>query len=160
MTAFLKPVLFTGLGVCCLVIGASAQPPAPVSLPATQPVQPAGQSLPRMTTVPGVYPNSIAMAQPGTFYGFDGHDSESRNLAKAIANAKGDGDIEKSKDKLKEHLDKHFEARQKRHEDDVKALEEQVKKLKDMIGKRKENKREIIDERTKQLVREAQGLGW
>ncbi len=114
------------------------------------------------TTLTGAYstsPFAVAQGYPA-FYGVEGHDLESRNLAKAVANAKGDGDIEKAKDKLKDHLDKQFESRQKRHEDEVKALEEQVKKLKDMIGKRKENKREIIDERSKQLVRDAQGLGW
>lgn len=165
MTAFLKPVLFTGLGVCCLVLGAGAQNPAPVAQPAALPALPAGQTFPRTTTAQGTttfapVADSRFMAGQGTFYSFDGHDQESRNLAKAVANAKTDGDIEKSKDKLKDHLDKQFEGRQKRHEDEIKALEEQVKKLKDMIGKRKENKREIIDERTKQLVREAQGLGW
>lgn len=161
MTAFLKPVLFTGLGVCCLTLGVGAQtaPPAP-----PQPALPGFPTAPARVapTAQGSYsasPLTLAYGQ-NTFYTVDGQDQESRNLAKAVANAKGDGDIEKARDKLKDHLDKQFEARQKRHEDEVKALEEQVKKLKDMIGKRKENKREIIDERSKQLVRDAQGLGW
>ena len=156
MTAILKPVLFTGLGVCCLVLGAGAQSPAPVAQPA-----PVVNTTPRLTAPAMTATLQGFPGQPGqSFYSFDGHDQESRNLAKAAATAKGDGDIEKAKDKLKEHLDKQFEARQKRHEDEVKALEEQVKRIKDMISKRKENKREIIDERTKQLIREAQGLGW
>jgi hypothetical protein len=162
MTAYLKPLLFTGLGVCCLVIGADAQTPAPAAQPtpvpprATAPAFP-GQSVPLTATAHGTY---TTLQGAGGFYYGEAFDGEARNLAKAVAAAKGDGDIEKAKDKLKDHLDKQFEARQKRHEDEVKALEEQVKRLKDMIGKRKDNKREIIDERTKQLIRDAQGLGW
>ncbi len=159
MMSFLKPVLFTGLGVSCLAIGAGAQSPAPVAQP-SPPAPPVPARVAPLTTT-GVYTQNFPFGPGGTaFYNYDGFDNESRSLAKAVATAKTDGDIEKAKDKLKDHLDKQFETRQKHHEDQVKALEEQVKKLKDMIGKRKENKREIIDERTKQLVREAQGLGW
>ncbi len=39
-------------------------------------------------------------------------------------------------------------------------LEAQVKRLKEMVSKRQENKKAIIDDRTKQLEREATGLGW
>jgi hypothetical protein len=170
MTAFLKPVLFTGLGVCCLAIGAGAQAPvaAPAAAPAPQPALTraanAAQSVPLTAAAQGTTTYSAFgspfLAQGGSFYGAERFDPEARKIAKQIADAKTDGDKEKGKDKLKEHLDKQFEDRQKQHEKDVAALEEQVKKLKDMISKRKENKREIIDERTKQLIREAQGLGW
>lgn len=162
MTVFLKSILLTGLGVCCLAIGAGAQSPAPVAAPQpARSVGVTGQAAPLATATVQGYPLTLNAAQGGTYVtGFDWNDGEARKIAKQIADAKGEGDREKARDALKTHLEKQFEARQKHHEEQVEALEAQVKKLKDMIGKRKENKREIIDERTKQLVRDAQGLGW
>ena len=64
------------------------------------------------------------------------------------------------KTKLSDLLEKQFDQRQKRHEDEIKQLEAQIKKLKDLVEKRQENRREIITARLNQIVKESQGLGW
>jgi hypothetical protein len=161
MTAFGKPALFAGLCVGCLALGGGAQTPAPPSPPS--PVTPAlpaavagqggyGGFAPLATTVQG---DRVYYA-----YGFGAADAEALKLARQINDAKTDTDKDKLRDKMKDVLDKAFEERQKRHEKEIEALEAQIKKLKAMVDKRKENKREIIDERVKQLQRDAAGLGW
>jgi len=90
----------------------------------------------------------------------DPADGEAKKIAKQLSEAKTDSEKDKLKEKLKELLTKQFDDRQKRHEKELDALETQVKKLKEMVNKRQENKKDIIDERTKQLGREAAGLGW
>jgi hypothetical protein len=81
-------------------------------------------------------------------------------FARQLAEAKSDGDREKIKGQLSEVLEKQFDQRQKRHEEEIKALEAQIKKLKDLVDKRQENRREIISARLNQIVKESQGLGW
>jgi hypothetical protein len=163
MTAFVKPSLFAGLCVGCLALSGGAQtsapvptPPAPVSPPivlqATPAVAGQGTFAPLATTVQN---DRVFYA-----YGFGAADGEALKLARQIQDAKSDEAKEKLRDKMKDVLDKAFEDRQKRHEKEIENLESQVKKLKEMVSKRKENKREIIDERVKQLTRDAAGLGW
>ncbi len=109
-----------------------------------------------------MYTARVAQAQGGDrlwIYGDQSH-GEAVRLAKQIADAKSDTDKEKLRDKLKDVLNKAFDARQKQHEQEIAALEKQIDRLKKMVEKRQENKKEIIEERTKQLLREAQGLGW
>ncbi len=81
-------------------------------------------------------------------------------LAQQLAAAKSDSDREKLKGQLAEVLEKQFDQRQKRHEEEIKQLEAQIKKLKDLVDKRQENRREIIASRLDQIVKESQGLGW
>jgi len=81
-------------------------------------------------------------------------------FARQLAEAKSDGDREKLKGQLAEVLEKQFDQRQKRHEEEIKQLEAQIKKLKDLVDKRQENRREIISARLNQIVKESQGLGW
>jgi hypothetical protein len=81
-------------------------------------------------------------------------------FARQLAEAKSDGDREKIKGQLAEVLEKQFDQRQKRHEEEIKQLEAQIKKLKDLVDKRQENRREIISARLNQIVKESQGLGW
>ncbi len=81
-------------------------------------------------------------------------------LARQLAEAKSDGDREKLKAQISEVLEKQFDQRQKRHEEEIKELEAQLKRLKDLVDKRQENRRQIITDRLNQIVRESQGLGW
>ena len=85
---------------------------------------------------------------------------QAEQLAQQLAAAKSDSDREKIKGQLAETLEKQFDQRQKRHEEEIKSLEAQVKKLKDLVDKRQENRREIIARRLNQIVKESQGLGW
>ena len=85
---------------------------------------------------------------------------QAEQLAQQLAAAKSDSDREKIKAQLAEILEKQFDQRQKRHEEEIKQLEAQIKKLKDLVDKRQENRREIIGARLNQIVKESQGLGW
>ena len=89
-----------------------------------------------------------------------GYSHEAEQLAQQLGEAKSDSDRDKIKAQLAEILEKQFDQRQKRHEEELKALEAQVKKLKDLVDKRQENRRDIIRARLNQIEKEAQGLGW
>jgi hypothetical protein len=90
----------------------------------------------------------------------EGLSGQAEQLAQQLAQAKSDSDRDKIKGQLSEVLEKQFDERQKRHEQELKALEAQVKELKNLVDKRQENRREIIGARLNQIVKEAQGLGW
>lgn len=53
-----------------------------------------------------------------------------------------------------------FDARQDVRERELKQLEEQVGKLREMHQRRAKQRDQIIDERVRQLLRDADGLGW
>lgn len=84
---------------------------------------------------------------------------KSAELVKQLAKAEGEK-RDKIKDQLTDTIGKQFDARQKRHEDEIKVLENQVRKLKELVRKRQDNRREIVSRRLEQLLREAEGLGW
>ena len=85
---------------------------------------------------------------------------EADQLARQLGEAKADSDRDKLKARLGEVLEKQFDQRQRRHENEIEALEAQVKKLKDLVQRRQENRREIVGRRLDQVLRESQGLGW
>jgi hypothetical protein len=85
---------------------------------------------------------------------------ETEKLARQLAKAKTEGERENLRGKLNDLLEKQFDERQKKHKAESEALETQVKKLKDLIATRNENRKEIINRRLEQIVRDAQGLGW
>jgi hypothetical protein len=81
-------------------------------------------------------------------------------LSRKLGGAKSETDRSQIKTQLTEVLEKQFELRQKRHQDEIAGLEAKVKKLKDLVEKRQENRREIVSKRVDQIVRDAEGLGW
>jgi hypothetical protein len=89
-----------------------------------------------------------------------GLSGQAEQLVQQLAGAKSDSDRDKLKGQLAEILEKQFDQRQKRHEEELKELETQVKKLKDLVDKRQENRRDIIRARLTQIEKESQGLGW
>jgi hypothetical protein len=64
------------------------------------------------------------------------------------------------KAKLTEILTKQFDARQKRHHQEIEGLEAKVLKLKELVSKRQASREEIVTRRLEQVVRDSQGLGW
>ena len=176
MKAYTKVLILAALGVSCLTLNTGAQQPQVIENDRRLPA-PAILPVPRATAQPGVfapatpgvfapateYPAVVREYIPGGNLGyaiFTRDDGEILNLTKQLSEAKADGDKEKIKEKLKELLVKQFDDRQKRHEKELEALEAQVKKLKEMVGKRQDNKKDIVEERMKQLQRDALGLGW
>jgi hypothetical protein len=81
-------------------------------------------------------------------------------LAKKLGGAKSDTDRSQIKTQLSEALEKQFDLRQKRHQEEIAGLEAKVKKLKGLVGKRQENRREIVSKRLDQILSNAEGLGW
>ena len=65
--------------------------------------------------------------------GREGLSHQAEQLAQQLAAAKSDSDRDKIKSQLAEILEKQFDQRQKRHEEEIKQLEAQVKKLKDLV---------------------------
>jgi hypothetical protein len=125
--------------------------PVPPQPPSPADIRPPGAfSFPRgvFYTGPGGSPEEANLA----------HQAE--QLARQLGEAKSDSDRSKIRTQLGEVLEKQFDQRQKRHEDEIKQLEAQIKKLKDLVDKRQENRREIISARLNQIVKESQGLGW
>ncbi len=84
---------------------------------------------------------------------------QTEDLVRQLRTAEGDKK-EEIKTKLTDLLNKQFDLRQQRHQEEIKALEAQVRRLKGLVEKRQENRREIISKRLDQLVRDAEGLGW
>jgi hypothetical protein len=85
---------------------------------------------------------------------------QAEQLARRLADAKSDSDRDKIKGDLRDVLEKQFELRQRRHEQEIEALEAQVKKLKDLVRRRSDNRREIVAKRLDQILSDAEGLGW
>jgi hypothetical protein len=84
---------------------------------------------------------------------------QSEALAKQLGKAEGKDKL-KITAKLTETLDMQFNLRQKRHEAEIEALENQVRKLKEQVQKRQANRRDIVNKRLEQLMRDADGLSW
>jgi multidrug resistance efflux pump len=61
---------------------------------------------------------------------------------------------------MREDLTKRFQARLSAHEKEILQLEAKVKQLREQLELRCKKQDEIVDFRLKQLLREAQGLGW
>lgn len=122
-------------------------------------------------TVPQVFGYGGWSAQPPTPYDPElaelnrlDHELEqaSRKLVSQLAQSP-ENDAESRdqlKAKLRETLDKQFEAQIKLRETEVARIEERVKKLRDMINKRSAARKTIVDRRQQQLIDEAEGLGW
>lgn len=181
MTAFVKAMLMSALAVGCLSLGGGAQQPSAPPAPPPPPVLPVPGVAPTIITtkdgttrlIQGVGGDSYFSGEAVKAYtlakGAEGgrlvfstfaEDGKARALAQKIVDAKSDSEKDKLKEQLNEMLTKAFTERQAVHNKQIEALEAQLKKLKQMVAKREDNKREIIEERTKQLLNEAQGLGW
>lgn len=87
---------------------------------------------------------------------------KSRKLVTELAQSP-ENDAEASdqlKAKLRETLDKQFDAQLKLRETEVARIEERVKKLREVINKRSAARKAIVDRRQQQLIDDAEGLGW
>jgi hypothetical protein len=182
MTAFVKPMLMSALGVSCLAIAGTAQMPTPFAPPPPPesvvglvgqpaPVAVARPTPPATVRVLGDQGGTYRFA-PGTaawsgnearvLFGFaaSAEDAKAAELTRKLLAAKSDDEKDKLRDQIKAALDKAFSERQKAHEEQIKGLEEQLKKLKKMVSDRQDAKAEIIADRMKQLEKDAKGLGW
>jgi hypothetical protein len=84
----------------------------------------------------------------------------SAGLAELWPVVQSDSDREKVQKALREAVKREFLARLQPQEEEVKALEARVQQLRKQLDLRRSKQDEIVDFRTQQLLREAQGLGW
>jgi len=61
---------------------------------------------------------------------------------------------------LSKAIAKHFDIRQETRERELKQLEAQVRRLRELHDKRTKEKGQIVQDRVRQLLRDADGLGW
>jgi hypothetical protein len=164
-----RVLLIGGLAAAALTIAAAG---AALSQ-APPPAQPARVAVP--------VPPSAANYSGGAFaytpgqnvysYGFQAVSSEQAQAAAALEQksrellakytATEDSD-EKAKvvEQLTAAVGEQFDARQGIRQQELKRLEEQLKKLRALHDRRATEKSQIIEDRVKQLLRDADGLGW
>lgn len=63
-------------------------------------------------------------------------------------------------DDLQRVITEHFEIRQQIREKELQDLQAQIKRLQELHDRRKQEKDRIIGDRLRQLLRDAEGLGW
>jgi hypothetical protein len=168
--------LLAALVFAALVATALAQPPSP------SPGAPSGNTVPQARNSPlmpaGGYaggfqaPNFTPYESAGyqtTFFspGWRQPGTEEMGLAKQadelihqLEAASTDLQRSELRTKLGDILSKQFDARQKRHRQEIEALEAKVAKLKELVNKRQASREEIVTRRLEQVLRDSQGLGW
>jgi hypothetical protein len=168
--------LVTALVFAALVATAGAQAPAPA------PANPGSNNLPLLAGpnlvpvggyqgpyvsqhAPNRYPTdsqalwfSPAWSQPGAEE--IGLAKQADELIHQLEAATTDLQRSEIRTKLGDILSKQFDARQKRHRQEIEALEAKVAKLKDLVNKRQASREEIVTRRLEQVLRDSQGLGW
>jgi hypothetical protein len=81
-------------------------------------------------------------------------EQQSMELGRKYNKAKDSAEREELRQQLVEVVEKHFQFRQDRREQQVKQLEEQLERLRKSVTKRTENKQVIIERRVSQLTGE------
>ena len=100
------------------------------------------------------------LGQNGFRVEFFDRQQESARLAQQYIKAEKEDEKKQIRSKLANVLAKQFDAQVARQEKDLADLEKQIASLKALLKKRTDAKTAIIDHRTEQLIRDAQGLGW
>lgn len=110
--------------------------------------------------------------QPGQSGGFFGHNgtlaftwpgqksAEVARLAHEYANTDKEEAKQEIHKKIHDLLNQQFDENAKQQAKELADLEEQITKLRSTLSKRAEHKSEIVDNRLKQLLDEAKGMGW
>jgi hypothetical protein len=98
-----------------------------------------------------------------TYYPAPAHSEQEAKAREIITKYKATED-EKERGKLVDDLttavSEQFDARQEAREGELKQLEEQLRKLRELHARRAKGKDEIVRDRVRQLLRDADGLGW
>jgi hypothetical protein len=66
----------------------------------------------------------------------------------------------KLSEELEQVITKHFEIRQKIRARELEELQSQIRRLQELHERRQQEKSQIVADRLRQVLREAQGLGW
>jgi hypothetical protein len=180
MSAKLSIGLLAALGVSVLLASALAQQPAvivseppargsadlfnldakPLTLNAKGYALDATPFLAQQVNPSGDYATSYTVANPATRNAESQLGRRAEELSRKLGGTKSESDRSEIKNELSQILEKAFDLRQKRHQEEIAGLEAKIKKLKDLVEKRQENRREIIAKKLDQILRDAEGLGW
>lgn len=87
-------------------------------------------------------------------------DDETREVIEAYRRTDDEAEKARIAKALPELVGKEFDARQKIREHELKQLEEQLRKLQELHQRRAKQRDQIVEERVRQLLRDADGLGW
>jgi hypothetical protein len=102
-------------------------------------------------------------ALPGGYYPVQVRTEQDAKSREIISQYKATED-EKTRGKLVDDLtaavSEQFDARQEAREAELKQLEEQLRKLRELQARRAKAKEEIVRDRVRALLRDADGLGW
>lgn len=84
-------------------------------------------------------------------------DRKTHELAIRVREARGE-ERTKLKTEITEHVNKHFEVRQKRRELQLKRMEEELQRLRDAISSRNKSRDTIVTNHIKELIGEERDL--
>jgi flagellar motility protein MotE (MotC chaperone) len=87
-------------------------------------------------------------------------DQKTRELVAKYSQTENEDERAKIVEQLTSAVGEQFEAKQEARQQELKRLEEQLKKLRQLHDRRASEKSQIIEDRVKQLLRDADGLGW
>ena len=88
------------------------------------------------------------------------HDDETRKLIQAYRLTQDENEKARIAKALPALLAKQFDARQQVRERELMQLEDQLRKLQELHQRRAKQRDQIVEERVRQLLRDADGLGW
>jgi hypothetical protein len=87
-------------------------------------------------------------------------DAETREQIEAYRRTQDNDEKIRIAKALPDLVGKQFDARQEVRERELKQLEEQLHKLQELHQRRAKQREQIVEERVRQLLRDADGLGW
>lgn len=123
-------------------------------------------TLPQIGQAPAAAPFAIGQPPVGQPFSisFTGERDAHENKIRELLGQYSKTEKEEERAKLAEGLDKiiaeQFDLRQKERAAELKELEDQLAQLKKLHEKRTSQKETIVRERSRQLLRDAEGLGW
>lgn len=88
------------------------------------------------------------------------HEQKARELLSKYSATENQEERAKLVEQLSSVVSEQFEARQQARQQELERLEEQLKKLRQLHDRRASEKSQIVEDRVRQLLREADGLGW
>jgi hypothetical protein len=88
------------------------------------------------------------------------HAESTRRLQSEYRAATNPDEREKLSDELERVISEHFEIRQKMRAQELEDLQKQIRRLQELHDRREQEKNQIISDRLRQVLRDADGLGW
>jgi hypothetical protein len=88
------------------------------------------------------------------------HTESTRRLQAEYRSTTDADERAKLSEELQRVITEHFEIRQKRRAQELEELQMQIRRLQELHDRREQEKNQIISDRVRQILRDAEGLGW